>query len=103
MSGAQTRLIRVNDRGYPVGQDHHRAKLTDHEVDLILELAADGMSYRTIADKFEISFRHVGRLVHGEKRSQLITTTVRRACYAGGHPAIGPADLDEFDIVGGVF
>jgi hypothetical protein len=27
-----TAPVAVNDRGHVVGQDHHRAKLTDHDI-----------------------------------------------------------------------
>lgn len=79
LSRTGTRLVRVNDRGYAVGEDHHRSKLTNHEVDLLLELLAAGMSQREVARKFEVSQKHVWRLAHGTNRSQLITRTVRRA------------------------
>lgn len=49
------RLVGVNERGLRVGQDHHRAKLTDRDVELIRQLHEDGMSYRVIAEKFEVS------------------------------------------------
>lgn len=43
---AKSRMLAVNDRGYVIGEQHHRAKLSDHEVDLVLALLADGMSER---------------------------------------------------------
>lgn len=50
-----SRLVGVNDRGLRVGQDHQRAKLTDAAVELVRQLHEDGMSYRKIAEKFEVS------------------------------------------------
>lgn len=77
----------------PVGEDHHRAKLTDHDVDLIRQLLADrrrlvlehraagsrpgavdrkvnsaGLSYALIAAKFEITKSHVRWLAIGGRR-----------------------------------
>lgn len=49
------RLVGVNERGLRVGQDHHRAKITDRDVELIRMLHEAGMSYRVIAEKFEVS------------------------------------------------
>jgi len=49
------RMIGVNERGLRVGQDHQRAKLSDAAVELIRRLHEQGMSYRVIAAKFEVS------------------------------------------------
>lgn len=53
------RLVGVNERGLRVGQDHQRAKLTDRDVELIRGLHEDGMSYRKIAVKFDVSVMQV--------------------------------------------
>jgi DNA-directed RNA polymerase specialized sigma24 family protein len=52
---AKTKLVLVNDRGRRIGETHPRAKLTDHEVDLIRELAEEGMTHREIAAKFDVT------------------------------------------------
>lgn len=49
------RLVGVNERGLRVGQDHQRAKITDRDVELIRQMHEDGLSYRLLAEKFEIS------------------------------------------------
>jgi hypothetical protein len=72
-----SKLVGVNAHGHRLGEDHPRAKLTDHEVELIRELAepSDGsppMSHRMIASKFEISRGTVGDIL----------SCRRRACYA---------------------
>ena len=69
--------VSVNDAGYPIGQDHHRAKLTDHEVWLILQLIAEKVSQRQIAKKFEISRGTVSDIASGRRRGQ--TATGQRA------------------------
>ena len=66
-------LLAVNDRGYVVGAQHHRAKLTDHDVDLILALLAEGMAQKLVAEKFECSRRTVRDIASGRIRSQLVT------------------------------
>lgn len=96
MARPTSKLVRVNDKGYPVGQDHHRSKLTDHDVDLILELVAEGLSYREIARKFDIAYSTVGWISRGQKRSQLITRTVRRPIRYD-EPEADPAAWHEFD------
>ena len=50
------------------GQLHHRAKLTDHDVELIRELHEGGMAYAEIARKFEVSRSLVGRICRFERR-----------------------------------
>lgn len=47
------RLVLVNDRGVPIGADHHRAKRSDADVALVLELKEAGLSYAAIAAKFD--------------------------------------------------
>ena len=47
------RTLAFNDRGCRVGETHHRAKLTDADIDQILELRELGLSYRQIAEKFD--------------------------------------------------
>lgn len=67
------KYVAVNEAGHVVGEDHPRAVLTDHDVDLLLELRAEGMSYRWLALKFEISHKHCWRIVKGVARGQIPT------------------------------
>lgn len=66
------KLVAVNEQGRRIGESHPRAKLTDHEVDLVHELVEEGMSLRQIAEKFEglISKSQVGKIVQGHFRAQ---------------------------------
>lgn len=64
------RIVGVNDRGLRVGQDHQRAKLTDAAVEMIRRLHEDGLSYRVIAGKFEISAMQVWRICNYRARVQ---------------------------------
>lgn len=67
------RVVKVNDRGLRIGEDHPRAQLTDLEVDRLLEMReADPKtwSYRKLARLFEISVRHVRDIINGKKRNQ---------------------------------
>jgi hypothetical protein len=68
------RIVGLNDRGLRVGQDHQRAKLTDAAVEMIRRLHEDGLSYRVIALKFEISKTLVCYICRYERRA---TTAVR--------------------------
>lgn len=76
------RVVPVNERGRRIGEGHPRAKLTDHEVDLIRDLAEDtldpstgkvvlkGLSMRQIAAKFDITFKQAARIVNCEQRAE---------------------------------
>ena len=66
------RLFGVNEIGLRVGEDHPRATLTDHDVELIRQLADGGMLYRDIAEKFDISKFTVGRICRYERRGQTV-------------------------------
>lgn len=48
------RLVKVNENGRRIGEDHQRAKLTDREVDQIRDLRDAGMSYGQIAKKMDV-------------------------------------------------
>ncbi len=65
------RVVGVNERGIRVGQDHQNAKLTNAEVDLLLELHDQGWGYRRLATKFEISKRTVRGYCDGSRRGQV--------------------------------
>lgn len=70
---AAKNYVVVNERGRRIGESHPRARLTDHEIDLIRELAEEGMSYTKIAEKFEgmVSRNSIGEIVRCEKRAQI--------------------------------
>lgn len=63
-------VIERNEHNQPVGQSHHWARWTDAEVRWILELHADGMSYRKISAKLEIPVSTVAAICRGDIRPQ---------------------------------
>lgn len=65
------RMVAVNDKGLRIGETHPRAVLDDHEVDLLLELRAQGYSYRWLGLKFEVHYTHARRICLGLKRGQI--------------------------------
>lgn len=67
-----TKLVGVNDRGHVVGESHHRAVLTDHEVDLIFELHEDGWGYGRIAQVMEVHKATVQMILSGKRRAQTV-------------------------------
>jgi hypothetical protein len=67
-----TRWIGVDDKGRPVGEYRHGAKLTAHEIDLIFELRAGDpskgikpMKLKEIAEKFEVSKTCISFILNG--------------------------------------
>jgi hypothetical protein len=71
--------VQVNETGRRIGESHPRAKLSDHEIDLIRELYEDmresGKKNREamheIAGKFDVHWRTVGKYVCCESRAQI--------------------------------
>lgn len=63
------RLVPVDEHGLRIGQDHHRARLTDAEVDLVRELHEAGMPYDALAKKFAVSKWSIGRICRYERRA----------------------------------
>lgn len=64
------KIVGVNEKGLRVGQDHQRAKLSDAAVEMIRRLHEDGMSYRVIAQKFEIAKSTVQDICSYRRRAQ---------------------------------
>lgn len=54
--------------GIKCGEDHPRAKLSNHEVELLRRLHDGGMTQRELAIKFEISPAQVNNLVNYRQR-----------------------------------
>lgn len=68
------RTIGVNARGYRVGEDHQRARLTDAEVELIRQLRdGDGWTYAALAEKFEVSKSSIFDICQCRRRADLPT------------------------------
>lgn len=55
--------VKRNEIGYRIGDSHHNAKLTDHEIELVRQLRADGMKLRDLAKKFEVSKGHISKIL----------------------------------------
>lgn len=54
--------------GWRVGETHHRAKLTDHDVELIRKLHDAGLSCAEIARKFDCARTTVSGIVNYHQR-----------------------------------
>lgn len=68
--------IAINELGRRIGQSHPGAKLSDHEVDLLVGLVEGGMSLAQAAEKFEVSKGCAQKLVDGSRRGQVVARWV---------------------------
>jgi transposase len=64
------RIVGVNERGLRVGEDHQHARLTDAECELIRQMHEGGMSYKKLADKFEVGKSTIADIVKMRRRGQ---------------------------------
>lgn len=64
------RVVRINEAGLRIGEDHHNAKLTDAEVEMLLQLRYEGWGYRRLAAKFEVARNLVVLICRGKRRAQ---------------------------------
>lgn len=76
--------VAVNDRGLVIGESHPRAVLTDHEVELLLELRDQGFTLSWLAAKFEVSKSCAAKICRGEHRAQIAAWFRRARGGAGG-------------------
>ncbi len=68
----KTQYVHIGEYGKRVGETHGRAKLSDHEIDLVRQLKEEGMPAPEIAEKMEISKRYVYKLVNFERRASVV-------------------------------
>lgn len=78
------KLIGVNELGRPIGQYHHAAKLSDADIDVVLELRfVWRLTYPEIAGKFDdvpggVSVHTIRDICRGRRRAQLVRQFVVR-------------------------
>lgn len=66
-------FVAVDDAGLRIGETHHKADLTDHEVELIRQLDEDGMPRAEIARKFETPKSTITMICTHQRRSTTVT------------------------------
>ncbi len=64
--------VHIGEYGKRVGETHGRAKLSDHEIDLVRQLKEEGMPAPEIAEKFAVSKRYDYKLVNFERRASIV-------------------------------
>ena len=63
-------LVYLNERGNRIGESNPRAIMSDHDIDLLLQLREEGYSYGWLATKFECSKSAVQWYCNGGRRCQ---------------------------------
>lgn len=66
--------VAVNEHGLRIGDSHPMAKLTNDEVERLLDLRDEGLSYRQLAVIFEISKSGARQICKGRRRCQCAAT-----------------------------
>jgi hypothetical protein len=97
------KLVFVNDSGKRIGEDHHRAKLTDKDTELVFYLRDAGLSYLQIAQKFDdidggISRSTIRDIIKGRRRNQVPAAT-KRVLVRSIDIAWHPASPNEFPVL----
>ncbi len=65
------KTVAVNESGLRIGEDHQRAKLTEHEVELMRKLHEDeAMGYSRLTKVFDVSRTTVRRICNYQMRNQ---------------------------------
>lgn len=77
MTHKRKRIVAINEYGLRIGEDHPNARLTNLEVDVLLELREELdengkhiWSYGKLAEKFDIGKTAVRRICKGQSRCQ---------------------------------
>jgi hypothetical protein len=97
-----TRLVGVNENGRRVGDFHPNAKLSDGDVELLLEMREEGWGYRRLAAKFEVSKNLVRMICAGKRRCSRVERLKRvelnprpRIVKPRGRPKAAPKPAAE--------
>lgn len=85
-------LKKRNERGIVIGDSHHRATLSDDQIDMLLNLRDEDpkrWSYLALARAFDCSKSAVAFYIKGERRGQTVAALKpvrpeRRAASAAG-------------------
>ena len=60
--------VKRNANGYRIGETHHKARYTDHEIELVRQLRIDGWKIVEISSKMGMSKGYVSFVVRHLRR-----------------------------------
>lgn len=66
------RRVGYNEYHRQVGESHHRAKLTDDDIERIRSLHEDGMTYSALAKIFDMAVSSIAKICRFERRNNLV-------------------------------
>lgn len=66
------RHVGYNEYHRQVGESHHRAKLTDEDIERIRSLHEDGMTYSALAGIFNMAVSSIAKICRFERRNNLV-------------------------------
>jgi hypothetical protein len=61
-------MVKQRIRLKRVGENHHNAKYTDREVELVRQLHEQGLGYRRLSDKMEMPIRTIRDILAYRRR-----------------------------------
>ena len=64
------KLIAINEHGLRIGEDHHNARYTNGEIDMVHELRENGWGYKRISKSLEMPVRTVRDICNGRRHCQ---------------------------------
>ncbi len=65
--------VTINEYGKRIGESHPNARLSNQQVDEMLDMFESGKPIKEIAKVFSISERHARRICKFESRNQIIS------------------------------
>ena len=66
------KTVAVNEAGLRIGEDHPKARYTDHEIGQVLRLRDDGLGYKRIAKVMDMPKGTVRNICKGFCRCQTV-------------------------------
>ena len=66
------RHVGYNEYHRQVGESHHRAKLTDEDIERIRSLHEDGMTYSALGGIFNMAVSSIAKICRFERRNNLV-------------------------------
>lgn len=64
--------LKRNGGGWRIGEDHHNAKISDEDVELMRKLWDEGLTGPEIAEKFEVNVNTVYGIVRYQSRTGVL-------------------------------
>jgi hypothetical protein len=57
--------VAVNEHGHRIGESHHNARYSDHEIELVWRMRGEGLSYSKLAELLEMPKSTIASILRG--------------------------------------